>query len=58
MQLHEGQLSNDWYTLWCMCEDDSMVEYKIEGWIKMVYQKFPDGRKRKAQYEDGKWINF
>lgn len=58
MNFHEWQLAPDWYTLWCLCYDDSLVEYKIENWIKMVYQKFPDGRKRKARYEDGKWINY
>jgi hypothetical protein len=52
----------DEYTMSHVCnkvyQDGSRVEYKIEEWIRMVYQTFIDGTKRKAVYEDGKWINF
>lgn len=49
----------DEYTMKHVCnkynQDGSEVEYKIEDWIRMVYQNFPNGTKRKAQYDNGKW---
>lgn len=55
-------ITEDEYTMKHTCnwyhQDGSIVEYKIEDWVKMVYQVFPNGRKRKAQYENGKWINY
>ena len=48
----------DDFTLSCNCLDGSFVQYRIENWVKMVYQTFEDWRKRKAEYERGKWINL
>lgn len=41
-----------------LCADWSWVEYKIEDWVKMVYQYKDDWTRWKAEYENGKWINF
>lgn len=56
---YEGKLAKDDYTMWCKCnkihQDGSEVGYAIEDWVRMVYQNFPNGTKRKAQYDNGKW---
>ena len=45
----------DDYTMSHHTSDWSFVSYKIEDWIRMVYQTYPNGTKRKARYDDGKW---
>lgn len=56
----ETEIENeDKYSMKHVCnkfnQDGSEVEYKIEDWVRMVYQTFQNGTKRKARYEDGKW---
>lgn len=45
----------DEYSMNHYTHDGSFVEYKLEAWVRMVYQTFPNGNRRKARYEDGKW---